>query len=103
MHYRRRWRWWRFFLYLLRDFYFLHFRSGLPGLRQERRLLMDVLFVGVFEARGDNGNFDGVFHGVILHRAKNNIGIFVRGFLNDAGSFVNFMQREAGAAADINV
>src|ERR1700675_2590032 len=34
MHDRCRRRWWRFFLHLLSDFHFLHFRPSLPGFRQ---------------------------------------------------------------------
>src|SRR5207244_267609 len=61
-----------------------YFAAGLPSLRQERLLLVDVFLVGVLEAGGDNGDLHGVLHVVILHGAENNVGIFVRGFLIDA-------------------
>jgi len=37
------------------------------------------------------GDLDTVLHVVILHGTENNVGIFMRGFLDDAGGFVNFM------------
>src|SRR6266446_1706817 len=79
-----------------------HFAAGLPGLGQERLLLMDVFLVGVLEAGGDNGNFHGVLHVVVLHGAENDVGVFVRGFLNDARRFVDFMEREARAAGNVD-
>ena len=78
------------------------FAAGLPGLREERRLLVDVFLVGVLEAGGDDGDLDGVLHVVVLHGAENNVGVLVRGFLDDARGFVDFMQREAGAAGNID-
>jgi len=62
----------------------------------------DVFPVGVLEAGGNNGDLDGVLHVVILHSAKMMFAILVRGLLNDARSFVDFMQTKAGAAGDID-
>ena len=70
-----------------------HFAAGFPGLGQERRLLDGILFVGFLEACGNHGDFHGVLHRVVHHGAKDNVGVFVGGFLDDAGGFVNFMQR----------
>jgi len=55
-----------------------------------------------FEAGGDDRDFDGVFHLIVLNRAKNNVGVFVRGFLYDGRGFVHFVQRKAGAAGNID-
>ena len=65
-------------------------------------LRQGVLLVGFLEARGNHGDLDGVFHRVVLHGAENDVGVFVRGFLDDARGFVNFVQREAGAAGNID-
>src|SRR6266852_5388142 len=61
-----------------------HFATGLPGLRQEGRLLVQVFLVGVLES------------------AENDVGVFVRGLLNDARCFVDFVKREAGAAGNVD-
>ena len=63
---------------------------------------MRLFLVGVLEAGGDDRDFDGVFHLVILNRAKNNVSVFVRGFLYDGRGFVHFVQRKAGAAGNID-
>ncbi len=69
---------------------------------RNRRLLLDGFLVGFLEARGDDGDFHGVFHGVVHDRTKNNVRVFVRSFLDDRRSFVNFMQGEAGAAGNVD-
>src|SRR5438874_619043 len=79
-----------------------HFAPGLPGLGQERLLWQDVFLVGLLEARGDHRDFYGVLHGVVLYRAKNDVGVFVRGFLNDGRGLVNLVERQAGAAGDVD-
>ena len=76
--------------------------ASFPGLGQEGRPLLGLLLVGVPEACGDNRDFHRVFHLIVLHGAKNNVGVFVRGFLDDGGRFVDFVQREAGAAGNID-
>src|SRR2546425_1199910 len=76
--------------------------KSLPGLREEGRLLVDVFLVGILEARGDDGDFYRVLHIVVLHGAENDVGILMRGLLNDARSFVDLMQREAGAAGNVD-
>src|SRR5580658_1943547 len=86
---------------LLRDG-FLHFAAGFPRFGEELWLLDDVLFVGFLEACGDYRDFYRVFHGVVHDRAENDVGVFVGGFLDDAGGFVNFVQREAGAAGNVD-
>src|SRR5438270_10477776 len=70
--------------------------------RSEGRLLVDVFLVGVLEARGDDGDLHGVLHVVVLHGAEDDVGIFMSGLLNDARGFVDFMQREAGAAGNVD-
>ena len=75
-----------------------NFRLNLPRLGNVRRLLLHLLFVRVFEAGGDDGDLDRVFHLIVLHGAKNNVRVFVRGLLDDRRRFVNFLQREAGTA-----
>src|SRR6266568_859546 len=78
------------------------FPPGLPSLWKERLLLRYVFPVGVLEPGGDNGDLDGVLHVVILHSAENDVRILVRGLLNDARGFVDFMQTKAGATRDID-
>src|SRR5205823_1650871 len=79
-----------------------HFAAGLPGLGQKRLLLMDVFLVGVLKAGRNDGDLHGVLHVVILHGAENDVGILVRGFLNDARRFVDFMKREARASGNVD-
>ena len=74
----------------------------LPGLWQQRLLLMDIFLIGVLEARGDDGDLHGVLHVVILHGAEDDVGIFMSGLLNDARGFVDFMQREARTAGNVD-
>ena len=74
----------------------------LPGLWQQRLLLMDVFLIGVLKARGDNGDLHGVLHVVVLHGAEDDVGVLVRGFLNDARGFMDFMQREARASGNVD-
>src|SRR6266849_5107392 len=57
------------------------FAPGLPGFRQKRRLLMNVFLVGVLEARGDDGDLDGVLHVVVLDGAEDDVRVFMRGLL----------------------
>src|SRR5258708_28567844 len=56
----------------------------LPGLRQERWPLVRVFLVRLPEACRDHGDLHGIFHGVVLHGAENDIRVFVRGLLDDA-------------------
>ena len=77
---------------LLRDRSF-NFAAGFPGFGEERRLLRDVFLVGFLEACGDDRDFHGVLHGVVHDGAEDDVGIFVSGFLDDAGGFVNFVER----------
>src|SRR5258708_3071252 len=79
-----------------------HFAASLPGLWQERLLLMDVFLVGVLEAGGDDGDLYGVLHVVVLDGAEDDVGIFVRSFLDDTRSFVDFVQGKAGAAGNVD-
>ena len=52
------------------------------------------LLAGDFaETRGDHGDLHRFLHRVVLHRAENDVGILMRGLLNDRRSFVNFVQR----------
>ena len=78
---------------LLRDGSF-DFAPGFPGLGEELRLLLDVLFVGFLEAGGDDRDFHGVFHGIVHDGAENDVGVFMRGFLNDGRRLVDFVQGE---------
>src|SRR5271170_863180 len=78
------------------------FARGFPRLRKVRGLLMRFAAGYVAETRGDYGDFHGLLHGVVHHRAENDVGIFVGGFLDDGRSFVHFLQAEAGGAGDID-
>lgn len=71
-----------------------HFATGFPGLGQEGRLLLNGLLVGLLEARGDHRDFHGIFHRIIHDRAKNDVGVLMRGLLNDRGCFVNLVKSE---------
>jgi hypothetical protein len=70
-----------------------YFAAGFPGFGEELRFLGDVLFVGILEAGSDDRDFHGVFHGVVHDGAEDDVGVFVGGFLDDAGGFVNFVKR----------
>ena len=78
------------------------FAARFPRTRHELRALRCIFLVGFLEARGDNGNFHRILHRFVLHRAENNVGVFRRGFLNDGRRFVNFVQRKARAAANVD-
>jgi hypothetical protein len=73
-----------------------------PGLGHEGRLFLDLFLVSFLESRGDYGDLHGIFHLVVLHGAENDVGVFVGGFLDDRRSFVDFLQREAGAAGNVD-
>jgi hypothetical protein len=64
--------------------------------------LWDVFLVGFLEAGGDDGDFYRVFHGVVHDGAEDDVGVFVGGFLDDAGGFVDFVEGEAGAAGNVD-
>src|SRR5271156_134485 len=76
--------------------------GGLPRLRQIGGLLLRFAAGDVAESRGDHRDFHGLLHGIVHHRAENDVGIFVRGFLDDGRSFVHFLQAEAGGAGDVD-
>src|SRR5712664_3944642 len=82
--------------------FFWNLAPCLPGLWKERLLLVNVFLIGVFKACRYYGDLDAVLHVVVLHGAKNDIRVFVRRFLNHTRSFVNFVQREARAAGNID-
>src|SRR5580658_11330093 len=76
--------------------------GSLPCLREVRGLLLRFAAGDVAESSGDHGDFHGLLHGIVHYCAENNVGIFVRGFLDDGRSFVHFLQAEAGRAGDID-
>src|SRR6266436_1209614 len=82
--------------------FFWNLAPRLPGLRKERLFLVNIFLIGVFEACRDYGDLDAVLHVVVLHGAKDDVRVFVRRFLDHAGSFVNFVQREARAAGNVD-
>src|SRR5579859_6264875 len=75
----------------LHGLWFGHCRR-LPRLGHKGRPLL-LFLAGLAETRGDYGNLDGLLHGIVHHRAEDDVGVFMRGLLNDRGSFVHFMQR----------
>lgn len=77
---------------LLLEHGFFDLAAGFPRLGEELRLLLDGFFVGFLEACGDDRDFNGVFHGIVHDRAEDDVGVFMRGFLDDGRSFVNFVQ-----------
>ncbi len=78
------------------------FAAGFPRFGQERRLLRDVFLVGFLETCGDDRDFYGVLHRVVHDRAEDDVGVFMRGFLDDRRGFVDFVQRQAGAAGNVD-
>ena len=48
----------------------------------------------ILEAGGDHGNLSIVLHFFVLHGAKDNVGIFMRGRLNNGGSLIHLRQLE---------
>src|SRR5690348_2824122 len=79
-----------------------HLAPGFPRLWQEGRFLLNSFLVGFLESRGDHRDFHAVLHGVVHNGAKYNISVFMRGLLDHRGGFVDLMQRETGAAGDID-
>jgi hypothetical protein len=77
---------------LLLRYGFFDFAAGFLCLGKEGWLLLDGFLVGFLETRGDDCDFYGVFHGVVHDGAEDDVGVFVRGFLDDGRSFVNFVQ-----------
>ena len=71
------------------------FRLGLPGLGHEGRLSTCCLFASVKPA-AITVIFTDSFMASSMHGAENDVGVFVRGLLDDGGGFVDFVQREAG-------
>src|SRR5712692_7634678 len=57
---------------------------------------------GFAESRGDDRDLYLLLHVVIHDRAENDVGVFMRGFLNDGRRLVHFMKREAGRSAHID-
>ncbi len=54
------------------------------------------------KAGGDDGNLDAVAHRFIEDGAEDDVGVFVRGVVNDGRSFVDFMQHEVAGAGDVD-
>ena len=46
----------------------------------------------LLEAGGDDGDLHFVLHLLVKHRAEDDVGVFVRGALNDGGSLVDLGQ-----------
>jgi hypothetical protein len=88
--------------FLVRDGWFGDVAAGFPGAGQELGFVLRVLLVGFLETGGDYGDFEGVFHVVVLDGAENDVGVFVGGFLDDGTGFVDFVERETGAAGDVD-
>ncbi len=59
-----------------------HLSARFPGLGQKRRALLRRT-LHFAEARGDDGDFDGILYRVVLHGSKDDVGVFVRGLLDD--------------------
>src|SRR6202158_2054632 len=75
---------------------------GFPRLRQVGGLLVRLPARGLAESRGNDGDLHLLLHGIVHHGAENNVGIFVRGFLDDRGGLVYFVEREAGGSRDVD-
>src|SRR6266853_6817183 len=76
--------------------------TSLPRLGEVGGLLMRLPARRLAESRGNDGDLHLFFHGIVHHGAENNVGIFVRGLLDDRRSLVYFVEREAGRSADVN-
>ena len=61
-----------------------------------------LLFAGITDTGGNNGNANLAFKRFIEAGTENDVGFFVNFFLNAAGSFVDFKKGNIGAAGDVN-
>ena len=68
--------------------------SRAPGLWQIRRPRLALARGNFAETGGDHGDLHGLLHGIVHHRAENNVGVLVRGLLDDRRGLVNFLQGE---------
>src|SRR5580704_4574758 len=67
--------------------------SRLPSLSHKRGPLL-LFLASIAETGGDYSNLDGLLHGIVHHRAEDDVGVFMCGLLNDRRSFMDFMQRK---------
>src|SRR5581483_9479335 len=63
---------------------------------------LTLLLLDVAEAGGDDGNLDLFLHFFIQHSAKNDVGIFMGGTLNNGGSFVDLRQAQGTRSGNVN-
>ena len=54
------------------------------------------------ESGGDDGDLYFFFHLLVEHGAEDDVGIFVRGALNNGGGFVHLRQAQRGGAGDVD-
>src|SRR6266566_2450279 len=75
---------------------------GFPCLRQIGGLLVRLPARRLTESRGNDGDLHLFFHGIIHYGAEDNVGVLMRGLLDDRGGLVYFMEGEAGGSADVD-
>ena len=54
------------------------------------------------ETGGDHGNLHRIFHLLVQHGAENDVGIFVRGALNDRAGLLHFGELERCGTGDVD-
>ena len=69
--------------------------------RRRQRLRLDRLAAHA-EAGGDDGDADLVAHALVDHGAEDDVGVLVRLFLDQRRGVVDLVQREIGAAGDVD-
>src|SRR6266853_1611801 len=67
---------------------------SLPRLWEVGGLLMRLPARRLAEPGGNDGDFHLFFHGIVHHGAENNVGIFVRGLLDDRRGLMYFMESQ---------
>src|SRR5467141_4140414 len=75
---------------------------GFPCLREVRGLLVRLPARRLTESRGNDGDLHLFFHGIIHYGAEDNVGVLMRGLLDDRRGLVNFVEGEAGRSADVD-
>src|ERR1035441_3415839 len=68
----------------------------------EALVLARAAHIRLFEAGGDDGDLDRVYHHLVEHGAEDDVGILVRGSLDDGASLLHFVELQRTGAGDVD-